>query len=179
MSRQTNVRFTLVKLSKIYINLHVQQQLILLLIGRSSVKLCIHFGFLGEIQRLALLPIATIGLSACVCVCVCVCVCPCVFVRSYASVWMTRKRFQISPQFVHQSRKRWQIAQILLFPMHRMSPISIRLVYLHLIFAHSKGQGQGRANVDCDRLDRHCYCRYIGSRLLTFDWYNYVFLGLF
>ena len=61
-----------------------------------------------------------------------------------------------------------------------MSLTGIRMVYLHLILDHSKGQSQGHANFDNeylvngDRYDKYCYCWYIGSRLLAFDWCIYI-----
>ena len=42
--------------------------------------------------------------------------------------------------------------QILLLLKHTKSLIGFRFVYLHLALAHSKGQSQGPANIDCEYL---------------------------
>ena len=58
--------------------------------------------------------------------------------------------------------------------------MAFRLTYLQVIMAHSKGEGQGYAYFDCkyrangDRLDKHCYCQQIESRMGPFHWYIYI-----
>ena len=44
------------------------------------------------------------------------------------------------------------VKQKLLLTIHRNSPIYFRLMYLHLILAHSKGQSQGHAKLDLEYL---------------------------
>ena len=69
-------------------------------------------------------------------------------------------------------------------PTYRKSLIGFRLVHLHLTLTHSKGQSQGHANFYCeylvngDRLDRYCYCQYIGCCLLALDCCIYIWLWL-
>ena len=47
-----------------------------------------------------------------------------------------------------------------------------------------QGQNQGHANFDCeylvngDRESKYHYCRYVGSRLLAFEWCIYILLWL-
>ena len=48
------------------------------------------------------------------------------------------------------SYKRLQIEQTLILPIELH--VALRLAYLHLTLAHSKGQGQGRAHFDCQYL---------------------------
>ena len=56
------------------------------------------------------------------------------------------------------------------------------MVYLHFTFARYKGQNLGHAYFDReylingDRYDKCCYRRCIGSRLLAFEWYLYIWL---
>ena len=79
------------------------------------------------------------------------------------------------------SRKRWQTEQILLYPVHMKSPTGIWLVYLYLTLAHSNGQSQGHLHFNCEYLmltsngqKKYCYCEYIRSCLLAFDWCIYI-----
>ena len=45
------------------------------------------------------------------------------------------------------------IEQILLLPIRMMSPIDIRMVYLHLTLAHTRGQCQVHAHFDCESFE--------------------------
>ena len=50
------------------------------------------------------------------------------------------------------SRKRQQIGQTLLLPIHKKPHVTFRLAYLHLTLAHSKDQGHGHTHFDCEYL---------------------------
>ena len=58
--------------------------------------------------------------------------------------------------------------------------MGVRFSNLHLILAHSKGQGRGHAYFRCDHLvngDRYrmyYYCNQIESHVKTFDWHIYI-----
>ena len=71
--------------------------------------------------------------------------------QRYSSYFLEVKRFESRPFGTIKrwsSRKRWRIEQTVRLPTHRKSLIGFQLVYLHLTFAFSKAQGQGRAYFD-------------------------------
>ena len=42
----------------------------------------------------------------------------------------------------------------MLLPIHMKSPIGFRLIYLRLILAHTKRQGQGHSQFACEKLEK-------------------------
>ena len=61
------------------------------------------------------------------------------------------------------------------YRQHRKLHAAFRLAYLHLTLAHSKGQGKGHAQFDCEYLakgdDKNYHCQQIESCMGPFNWH--------